>query len=125
MGIRQMKQFNNALLAKQTWRLLTNEDNLSMKILQSKYVKRCPDKTLLVIKQRDSSTWKGIARQMPLINCGAGKVVINGRSTLFWMEKWLDNFELQDHVLGTLDGDELQKKVVDCWEEFNWKWHAF
>lgn len=34
LGIRQMKPFNNAMLAKQAWRVITKEDNLSTKFLE-------------------------------------------------------------------------------------------
>lgn len=40
----------------------------------------------LVIRSSDSTTWKGIAKQFPVIKSGERKLVINGKTTLFWRQ---------------------------------------
>lgn len=71
LGIRQMRPLNNALLAKKTWKVLSGEDNLSIKILQSKYVKAAHDVTQLMVRPSNSPTWKSLIKQIPLIQMGS------------------------------------------------------
>lgn len=56
VGIRKMGAFNNALLSEQTWQMLTEENNLCIQVLQSKYVWRSKGWENLVKKPSDSAT---------------------------------------------------------------------
>jgi hypothetical protein len=41
LGFRDISAFNEALLAKQGWRLMTNPDSLISKVLKAKYFPKC------------------------------------------------------------------------------------
>lgn len=79
----------------------------------------------LIIQNFDSIIWKGIAKQLPIIQDGVRKLVINGRTTLFWSDKWLDKLRLKDHVIGSIKLDDFQKRVADYWDGSTWKWSEF
>jgi hypothetical protein len=59
MGFRDLRAFNEALLAKQGWRLLTNPTSLVAQVLQAKYY---ADSSFLRAKpkQQMSYSWRSI-----------------------------------------------------------------
>jgi hypothetical protein len=59
MGFRSLKEFNLALLAKQGWRILQNNDNLITKCLKSRYFPRT-NFIHATIGHNPSYTWRSI-----------------------------------------------------------------
>jgi hypothetical protein len=59
MGFRHLHAFNLAMLAKQSWRLISNLDSLCAQILRAKYY---PDGNILKsgLKKGSSFTWQSI-----------------------------------------------------------------
>ena len=57
MGFRDLQKFNNALLAKQVWRLIHDKDTLLYKVLSAKYF---PIGSILdaPVHPKSSYTWK-------------------------------------------------------------------
>jgi hypothetical protein len=59
MGFRDMALFNQAMLAKQGWRLMIRPNSLSSRLLKGKYYPRS-DFLSSTRKKKSSETWKAI-----------------------------------------------------------------
>lgn len=77
IGFRDMRAFNQALLAKQAWRLLISPDSLCARLLRAKYY---PNGNLvdMVFPSNSSAVWKGIEYGLELV----GKKVCSGVSAI-------------------------------------------
>lgn len=115
LGIRKMRPFNKALLAKQTWRVILTEQSLPITILATKYSKGLSGLRTCTFRPGDSSTWKGICKQLDVIQKGVGKNVFNGRGTSFWYDKWMGKFSLSEFTTKPLDESLKDKTVTDNW----------
>ncbi|KAK5802520.1 hypothetical protein PVK06_030120 [Gossypium arboreum] len=69
MGFRDLHLLNLALLGRQVWGLMTQQDTLCFKVLSSKYF---PDGDVFRYKQSDkpSFTWKSIAKAVDALKEG-------------------------------------------------------
>ena len=88
MGFRDLFCFNQALLAKQCWRFLKNEDNLVSRIMKAKYYSRS---SVLEAQrgQRPSYAWWSIQWSCGLVKEGLIWRIGNGTSVKIWGDKWL------------------------------------
>ena len=88
MGFRDIQNFNNALLAKQVWRLLHHKDSLLYKVFGTKYF---PNSSILEasIHPQCSFAWRSILQVRDVINKGVVWRVWNGESIKIWEHKWL------------------------------------
>uniref|UniRef100_A0A803KVQ0 Uncharacterized protein n=1 Tax=Chenopodium quinoa TaxID=63459 RepID=A0A803KVQ0_CHEQI len=88
MGFRNMSLFNNALLAKQGWRILTNENSLMAKILKGKYF---PNSSFLdaAVSPAASYTWKSICNARWVLRKGVRKIIGSGASVDIWKDPWV------------------------------------
>ena len=88
MGFKELSLFNDALLAKQTWRLLHNKDSLFHRVFKSKFFPNC---SIMEAKegQRGSYAWRSILVGREVIRRGAKWRVGNGESIKLWGDKWL------------------------------------
>ena len=70
LGFRDLKTFNQALLAKQAWRLIEFPDSLCAKLLKAKYF---PNGDLLdtAFPTQVSPTWRAIMHGLELLKKGA------------------------------------------------------
>jgi hypothetical protein len=88
MGFRDLRKFNQAMLAKQGWRLLSNPNSLCAKVLKGKYY---PNGDFLNAsnKKNSSHTWRAIkhGRVAPLK--GLIKRVGNGSTIRIWEDPWI------------------------------------
>ena len=83
MGFRDMRAFNQALLAKQAWGLLDRPDSLCACLLKARYY---PSGQLLdtVFPGSGSEVWKGILHGLELIKKGViWRVGNNGRRSTY------------------------------------------
>lgn len=80
LGLRDLRSFNLALLAKQGWRILTNPDSLMARILEARYF---PHGNFLQAKpgSRPSATWSSILKARTLLTKGLRIRIGNGYST--------------------------------------------
>uniref|UniRef100_A0ACD5V5Y4 Uncharacterized protein n=1 Tax=Avena sativa TaxID=4498 RepID=A0ACD5V5Y4_AVESA len=69
MGFKDMRMFNQALLARQAWRLIHNPESLCAQVLRAKYY---PDGNILdtVFTGNASSTWHAIEYGLELLKKG-------------------------------------------------------
>ncbi|CAA7017283.1 unnamed protein product [Microthlaspi erraticum] len=88
LGIRKIQSFNDSLLAKLSWRLLTKPSSLVARVLLGKY---CKDKGLLDVSGHTSSShsWRGILIGRDLLSKQLGVVIGDGKDTSVWDDPWL------------------------------------
>ena len=88
IGFRDMRAYNQALLAKQAWRLLTNPESLCARLLRAKYY---PNGNLVdtVFPSNSSAVWKGIEHGPELVKKGILWRVGNGASIRTWRDPWI------------------------------------
>ena len=87
-GFKDLQCFNQALLAKQAWRLLSDKDSLLSQILKSRYYLN--SEFLSATKgTRPSYAWQSILYGRELLRKGLKKVIGNGEKTLVWIDNWV------------------------------------
>jgi hypothetical protein len=66
LGFRDIRVFNQALLARQAWRLITNHNSLCVRVLKAKYY---PNGNLedTIFSANASSTWQAISHGLELL----------------------------------------------------------
>uniref|UniRef100_A0A2N9HCI6 Reverse transcriptase domain-containing protein n=1 Tax=Fagus sylvatica TaxID=28930 RepID=A0A2N9HCI6_FAGSY len=88
MGFRDLRKFNEALLAKQVWRLTHDTSSLFYRVFKAKFfphgtILDCPSST------RGSYAWQSILKARDVISRGAVWRVGNGASINIWDHRWL------------------------------------
>ncbi|KAM0876387.1 hypothetical protein ACQ4PT_036201 [Festuca glaucescens] len=85
---RDMRCFNQALLAKQAWRLLVNPESPCARLLKSKYY---PNGNLVdtVFTGNSSAVWKGVEYGLELLKRGIVWRVGTGTQIRVWRDPWI------------------------------------
>jgi hypothetical protein len=111
MGFWKYVDFNQALLAKQAWRILINPTSLSSRVLQARYFKAgdfqnapCPSNA--------SFTWKSILHGRELLKEGLIWRVGDGKKISVWEDNWIPRASVQ-RPLGHLPDAATVDKVSD------------
>ncbi|KAL0461293.1 UNVERIFIED_CONTAM: putative mitochondrial protein [Sesamum latifolium] len=88
LGLRDLRAFNSAMLAKQFWRLLVHPDSLVGQVLQARYY---PGSSILDadLGSRPSFTWRSIFSSKALIQAGYRWRIGDGRTTKIWIDPWI------------------------------------
>jgi hypothetical protein len=88
MGFRDSKYFNQALLARQAWRLLHKPNSLCARLLKAKYY---PNGHILdtVFPNETSASWKGMEHGLELLKNGIIWQVGNGEKIQVWRDSWI------------------------------------
>ena len=88
MGFRELSKLNDALLAKQVWRLIHNKSSLLYRVLQAKYF---PRSSIMDIRcsTKASFAWRSILKTRSVIQKGARWRIGRGDSVCIWRDKWL------------------------------------
>ena len=88
MRFKDLAMFNDALLTKQTWKLLHDTQSLFYKVFKAKFFP-----TTTVIEARTpgnaSYTWKSVIKGREVIKCGAVWRIGLGSSIRLWGDNWL------------------------------------
>lgn len=97
-----MKATNEALLAKQVWRLIKEPDLLVSRVFKGRYF---PDQPFFQAKQKgkDSWLWKGWLRTKDLIRKGRTWKVGDGRNIRIWDDHWIPSAIDSQLLLQCLD----------------------
>lgn len=90
LGIRKLQDLNMSYMVKLGWRLHQERDSLWARSLTCKYKNSHSAKP--------SNAWKGIMAARPILESGRIRSVRNGRTTRFWMDKWITNYPLSQHL---------------------------
>lgn len=83
LGIRKTVYFNNACLAKLSWKVLTDDQNWWVHTVKSNYLKN-NDFLSAKIRQNYSCAWKGTLKDRRMLKMDLRLVVGNGESIIFW-----------------------------------------
>lgn len=88
LGFRDFRSFNQALLAKQVWRLVHRDDSLLYRCLKARYF---PRSSILQasIGYRPSFSWRSICSAKDVITEGSIWQIGNGQSVSIWGDPWL------------------------------------
>lgn len=88
LSFRDIRSFNLALLAKQSWRLLQFPDSLMSKVFKAKYF---PHSKYLeaTLGSRPSATWRGILKARTFFAKGIRMRIGNGQATRIWGSDWI------------------------------------
>ncbi|PNY16050.1 ribonuclease H, partial [Trifolium pratense] len=88
MGFRNLRAFNEALLAKQGWRLITQPNSLVTQILKAKYYPK-GDFLTATHKQNMSYTWRSILQASWVIKKGSYWTIGSGQDINIWEDNWI------------------------------------
>lgn len=90
MGFKDIHLFNQALLAKQAWKLLNDSECLLSRFLRSRYF---DGKTFdeAVIGSRPSYGWRSIMFGKELLDKGLEQRIGSGSKVLVWASSWLND----------------------------------
>lgn len=92
MSFKDLANFNDALLAKQAWRLLHNKNSLLYRVFKSKFFPDCS-----ILETPDSTSglhsWQSILKGRDVLLKGARWRVGCGKSISVWNEAWLSSLD--------------------------------
>ena len=87
LGFKDLVKFNEAILAKQVWRLLHDQSSLFFRVFKAKYF---PHGTVFEAKKSSGSyAWQSILKARSVIEAGLMWRVGNGSTIRVYWDKWL------------------------------------
>jgi hypothetical protein len=90
LGFRDTWVFNEALLAKQGWRFITQPEALVTKVYKAKYFPNC-DFMEAQMGNTASYTWRSICHSKWILQRGCFWTIGNGEHVNIWTDNWLPN----------------------------------
>ena len=132
MGFRDFELFNQAMLVKHGWRLITKPDSLCARVIKGKYFN---DRNFMEAgrKRGSSHTWHAILYDRDALQGGLIKRVGDGSTIHVWEDPWIaENFnskplvrksdvnilkvgEIIDHENGSWDMQRLERNFVPAY----------
>ncbi|KAG2303004.1 hypothetical protein Bca52824_031655 [Brassica carinata] len=111
LGFRDIECFNDALLAKLSWRILESPSCLLARVLRGKYFH---DQDFLQVQTPASCShgWRGILIGRNLIKQHLGWAVGNGEKIMAWTDDWLSMSE-KARPMGPIPESESNLRVAD------------
>jgi hypothetical protein len=90
LGFRDTWAFNEALLAKQGWRFITQPDSLVARVYKATYFPNC-DFMDAQLGNIASYTWRSIFHSKWILQRGCFWTIGNGEQVNIWNDNWLPN----------------------------------
>jgi hypothetical protein len=119
LGFRDMRIFNQALLARQAWRLIAHPGSLVARVLKAKYYPR-GDLLDTVCSGNTSATWTAISYGLELLKKGAIYRVGNGADIKVWRDNWIPRQSYMKVL--TPKGNNRLRRVAELLDDnHNWK----
>lgn len=87
MGFRDLPLFNQAMLGKQGWRIITRPEALCTKVLKGKYFPN--GEFLSATRKKSSETWRAILHGREVLKKGVVKRIGPGTGTRVWEDNWI------------------------------------
>ena len=111
LGLRDIQIFNQALLAKLAWRILSVPDCLLARVLKGKY---CHQGSFLTVELPSACShgWRGIVHGRNLLRDNIGKAIGNGQNTSVWKESWI-SLDSNLKPFGPINEHNLDLRVSD------------
>ncbi|XP_019162021.1 PREDICTED: uncharacterized protein LOC109158590 [Ipomoea nil] len=123
LGLRNLREVNSAFMAKLGWRMKTEPHSLWSQVLHNKYG-ALEDTRGAAQGRRASNAWRGMCAASHILDKGITRIIRNGHNTRFWMDRWVNDQRLYDHLLKPLSLPELYANVADLWEPgVGWRWN--
>ncbi|KAL8102066.1 hypothetical protein AgCh_026811 [Apium graveolens] len=122
LGFRELRKFNIAMLAKQGWRLLNNENPLVTSLIKARYY---PNSDFLNAKlgSNPSYMWRSIIDAQDAVKQGCRRKIGDGQSTRVWMVPWLPCIEngtpttVMPQELENITVSGLMREGVNQWDD--------
>lgn len=119
MGFRDFEAFNQALLAKQAWRIVTNPNSLCARVLKARYFANS-DFLQASCPKSASYTWQSILFGRDLLQAGLIWRIGNGKNINVWTDNWIPRQGLLK-PMGALDKRNITK-VADLMNYSGKEW---
>ncbi|MCI24389.1 reverse transcriptase-like protein, partial [Trifolium medium] len=114
MGFRGFEEFNQALLGKQCWRIIQNQDSLIAKVFKSRYFPRS-NFMEAQIGYQPSYAWRSIFSAKRVIELGSRWTIGKGQQVRIWKDSWLPNnagFKVCSPI-NVLEADACVSQLID------------
>lgn len=121
LRFRDFESFNDAFLAKLSWRILNNPTCLLSRTLLGKY---CHEEAFLDCQPRNSTShgWRGILIGRDLLKRNLGWTMGNGESINAWTDPWL-SLQLQQRPYGPAKENDQDLCVADLFIPETREWN--
>ncbi|CAN1777535.1 Putative ribonuclease H protein At1g65750 [Linum perenne] len=114
LGLKLARELNRAYMTKLAFIFFQKADLLWVKVLQNKYFRETEEGFRPRNKSVQSPLWRGITKECPTMMLGARSAIRNGTSTLFWMDRWIDEgSRLVDLAQGNIEDIDLDATVAE------------
>lgn len=88
IGFKDLKCFNQALLAKQAWKIINDPMSLFSRLMKIRYFAN-GDFLQAATDTRPTYGWRSMMFGRELLAKGLRRIIGNGLKTLVWVDKWL------------------------------------
>ncbi|XP_057803589.1 uncharacterized protein LOC131018917 [Salvia miltiorrhiza] len=117
LGFRDLKGFNQALVAKQAWRLMTNPETLVARVFRARYF--CQGDFMHArLSGNVSFIWRSLLWSRPLIEKGMVWQIGDGSRVRIFQDSWVQDLD-SGHVMGKADYGNSERRVMELIDENN------
>ena len=121
LGIHDVEAFNDALLAKLGWRIITKPDSLMARVLCGKY---CNSSRFLEMTPNCAAShgWRSVLRGRDLLLPNLSMAVGNGQATRVWADPWL-SYDQPLKLMGPPNKNDQNMLVSELIDQQTKEWN--